>query len=66
MSKRKAAYVDKDQCIGCGACVCVCPSLAISMDENGKAQVDEQKCIGCGACTNVCPVGAIKLKDIEE
>ncbi len=53
-----AVKIDKDTCIGCGACVDVCPVQALSM-EDGKAKCDEGTCIDCGACISVCPTQAI-------
>ena len=53
-----AVKIDKDTCIGCGACVDVCPVQAMSM-EDGKAKCDEGTCIDCGACIGTCPVQAI-------
>lgn len=53
--------IDKNKCIGCGACVGICPVGAISMDDDGKSQIDTQKCIKCGACEATCPVEAIKI-----
>ena len=38
-------WVDSDRCMGCGACVEVCPAGAIALVE-GKARVDEETCIG--------------------
>jgi ferredoxin len=55
------ANIDKATCVGCGACVGMCPVSAISLDGNNKAVVDESKCIECGACVGGCPVGAIKI-----
>lgn len=58
-------------CIGCGICLKVCPTGAISFkkDENGKVYsytVDLKKCIFCANCEYYCPKGAIKLtKDYE-
>lgn len=52
-----AMIVDKETCVGCGACVAVCPVGAISLED--KAHIDPDCCIGCGACVNECPVGAI-------
>lgn len=57
-----AAVVNQDICIGCGACVGVCPVQAIEMNDEGHAQVDPDVCISCGACVGVCPVGAITLE----
>ena len=51
--------VDKDMCIGCGACEGVCPTGAIKLGEDGKAEVDEDTCVDCQACVGTCPVGAI-------
>lgn len=53
--------VDKNKCIGCGACVSSCPVNAISFDKNGKAQIDKKLCISCGTCQAICPVEAIDL-----
>lgn len=53
--------IDKNKCIGCGACVGICPVEAISMDDEGKSQIDTEKCIKCGACEATCPVEAIKI-----
>lgn len=47
-------------CKGCGTCVKVCPSYALSL-ENGKAVVDHKLCILCGYCNPVCPEFAIRL-----
>lgn len=53
--------IDTETCIGCGACVAVCPFGALHM-ENDKAAVDD-KCTACGACLEVCPVEALSLPE---
>jgi len=55
-----AAKVDKEKCVGCGACTGVCPVSAIELDGD-KAQVKEGDCIECGACVGECPAEAISL-----
>ncbi|MDR2847399.1 MAG: 4Fe-4S binding protein [Mycoplasmataceae bacterium] len=55
-----AAKVEKNKCIGCGACVSTCPNGALSI-KDGKCDVDDGNCISCGSCTAVCPCQAIKL-----
>ena len=44
-------------CIGCAACVSVCPADAIVINDCGVAEVDESLCLGCGACGDACPQG---------
>jgi len=53
--------VDKDKCIGCGACASTCPEV-FEMSDNGKAQIKsnakkDAKCVK-EAIKN-CPVEAI-------
>jgi len=55
------AVVNKDECVGCGACVEVCPQEAITMDD--VAVIDVNECIDCGACVDECPNGAITIKE---
>jgi len=54
-----SANINKEKCIGCGACVDACPVNAIKI-ENNKAVVSDD-CIDCGACVNQCPLEAISL-----
>jgi ferredoxin len=54
-----AVIIDKDVCIGCGACEGVCPVGAITLQDDGKAECNPDTCIDCGACIGACPVQAI-------
>ncbi|MBN2391996.1 MAG: glycyl-radical enzyme activating protein [Anaerolineae bacterium] len=49
------------RCIGCAACVEVCPEGAQAFDENGIRAFDREKCIACGACVDVCYAEALVL-----
>jgi len=51
-------YVDEAHCTGCGLCVDVCPTGAISV-VNGVAQVEQSLCQECDACLSACPNGAL-------
>jgi len=51
-------FVDSEKCTGCGLCVPVCPTEAITTIQN-KAVIDHNKCTECLKCMNECPVNAI-------
>lgn len=51
--------VNNEKCLGCGACVAMCPVEAIELVD-GVAKIDQEKCISCGACQGSCPVEAIE------
>jgi Fe-S-cluster-containing hydrogenase component 2 len=54
-----AAKVNEEKCVGCEACVDVCPIGAIEI-EDSKALISND-CIECGVCASVCPQEAISL-----
>jgi len=55
-------HIDATRCIGCGACVAVCPEGDVLAVIAGKAAiVNGHKCIGHGLCAEACPVGAITI-----
>jgi dihydropyrimidine dehydrogenase (NAD+) subunit PreA len=57
------AFVDKEECTGCGSCREVCFYSAIEM-ERKKAGIDVEKCDGCGLCVSICPVQAIAMQNV--
>lgn len=50
--------IKESECVGCGACVDVCPENAITVDD--VAVIDQDKCVDCGACIDECPSNAIE------
>jgi len=55
--------VDKEKCIGCGACAAVC-SIVFELTSEGKAKVKDNYAGGNEECidqaVSICPVQAIK------
>ncbi|MGN0485267.1 MAG: [Fe-Fe] hydrogenase large subunit C-terminal domain-containing protein [Lachnospiraceae bacterium] len=63
--------LDEEKCVGCNACVRVCPAGDANiarMGEDGKIKihVDDEKCIKCGACIRACEKGARSFEDDTE
>ncbi len=54
-----AIWLDVTRCTGCGACVEICPTSALTLVE-GKAHLDDALCKGCEACIQACPAGALQ------
>ena len=54
-----AHSINKDLCVGCGACASTCPMDAIVPDGD-KYTVNADACVDCGACESGCPMEAIK------
>jgi ferredoxin len=52
-------YYITDKCIGCGACLKICPTGSISGEKKKQHVVNEEICIDCGACGRICPKNAV-------
>lgn len=52
--------VDKEKCIGCGACEAICPEGFELID--GKAKVKNPKAKGIKEAVDSCPVQAVSIK----
>ena len=60
--KAQHPLISSDYCIGCGACITVCPEGDVLALVGGKATIiNGHKCIGHGLCAEECPVGAITM-----
>lgn len=59
----KIVMIDEALCVGCMACVSLCPKKILYIDEKtGKCKVNEEsKCDRLRGCEKVCPVAAIKI-----
>ena len=49
--------INSEKCVGCGGCIDLCPSIAISMIDD-IVTIDDQLCTECGICVKVCPMNA--------
>jgi NAD-dependent dihydropyrimidine dehydrogenase PreA subunit len=59
----KIVIIDEGLCVGCGACVELCPRKILYIDNAGrKCRVsDEAKCDRLAGCQRMCPTKAIKI-----
>jgi len=69
MAKYKVE-LDRDNCIGCGACVAACPSNW-EMQSDGKTQnkkdtIDDPEYEGNKEAEEVCPVSVINISKISD
>lgn len=52
-------------CIGCGACVDVCPTGARRRDAEGRILLDRETCAACGRCAGICPALATEMSSTD-
>ena len=54
--------VEENKCTHCGACVVICPTGALELDQSTrKLHFHKDKCIACLLCVPACPVRAIEV-----
>ena len=61
----------KDKCIGCYACINICPQKCIKMEEDELGvvypRIDQNSCINCDLCKKICPGNnTIKFNTIKK
>ena len=58
------AFIDEENCIGCGKCVRVCPTDAIIGSKQVLHTILPQFCTACSSCINTCPTDCITLSTL--
>ena len=58
VNKLGVSVIDKNECMGCCACVDICPQgvMVKSLDKPIAS-----KCIACGICAKACPMGVLEI-----
>lgn len=65
MTQNSEVQIVSEKCIGCGACVKVCPREALTI-VNGKATKTGKPSFSCGHCEAACPQGAIRVPLLDD
>ena len=60
VNKKGRVIIEIEKCIDCGACVSLCPTDALHMDEKELLEYSLEACIGCLICIDACPRFAIE------
>jgi len=55
VNKKGRIIIDIEKCIDCGACISLCPTNALHMDERELLEYSLEECIGCLLCIDSCP-----------
>lgn len=62
--------INKDKCVGCGACYNNCSQNAIQIltDEYGfyYPRINPDKCSNCGACLHSCPINSHSFHEVQQ
>jgi ferredoxin len=63
VSMGEIVNINDETCLGCGACVEICPQhiLYIDNDKDTAAVTDYERCDRMKGCEMVCPVSAINI-----
>jgi Na+-translocating ferredoxin:NAD+ oxidoreductase subunit B len=64
MQTQYKAFIDEENCIGCGKCSRVCPTDAIVGSKQVLHTILPQLCTSCSNCINTCPTDCIALSTV--
>jgi NADH-quinone oxidoreductase subunit F/NADP-reducing hydrogenase subunit HndC len=59
-------FIMPEKCIGCMACVKICPADAIRGEKRMPHKIMQDECIHCGACMTKCKFNAIVMSSKKE
>jgi len=59
---RPKSFILEEPCTGCTWCRDVCPTNAITGEQDQLHLVDPAKCIGCYMCKDICPENAVEMR----
>jgi thioredoxin reductase/NAD-dependent dihydropyrimidine dehydrogenase PreA subunit len=62
-AKVRLPQIDPVRCLGCHACVDVCPFDVLAVDKYVAVVARPDECCGLGACENACPNGSLRLAE---
>lgn len=65
-SLSKTIIHDEDLCVNCGLCTSVCPTQALTMNEDDLLTFDGEKCVACQMCVTTCPMRAMIVNYFDE
>lgn len=54
-------HVDERTCKGCGACLRVCPSQAVTGEKKKPHRINQDLCVHCRTCWDTCKFHSIKI-----
>ena len=60
VNKKGRVIIDDERCTDCGACISLCPTDALHLDDSLRLNFSYDKCIGCLLCLDSCPRQAIE------
>ena len=61
--KKMGVWIKREQCIGCGECVQICPGDLLYLDQEEKVSIrSSRECWQCMACVKCCLFEALSTK----